>query len=330
MSLALCCAADERAETGRIVTRREQSSPVASVGSVHGYRVESSFDCRFLRAESPAERLVIREAERPPDVDGEPLLAWSPRPLRDFEAKLFTTDGGYVFWTSREGWYDIDPLAPSIAVTPASDRVRREARLWGVPSLLCYLSRGDVPLHAAAVDVGGRALLLAGPGRSGKTTTAAAFLIAGHRVLAEDLVACRPAPPPSLLPGPAMLRVRPDVYPRLRLTNASPVAEDAERVHLALEGAARGDGAPVPLAGIVFLRPGEGAPRLRRRSAEDTIRDLWALSLNLPTEQDRARCFRGVASLAASVPAWDLERAISLDLLDQVVEAVIATCLTPA
>ena len=167
MSLALCCAADDRAESGRVVTRQERSTPGGSVGSVHGYRVEASFDCRFLRAESPGERLVIREAERPPDVDGEPLLAWSPRPLRDFEAKLFTTDNGYVFWTSREGWFDIDPREPSIAVTPVLDRVRREARLWGVPSLLCYLTRGDVPLHAAAVDVDGRALLLAGPGRSG-------------------------------------------------------------------------------------------------------------------------------------------------------------------
>jgi len=311
------------------VTRGPHPGAGGAVGSVHGYRVESSFACRFLRAEAPGDRLVVRESDRAPVVDGDPLLEWSPRPLRDFEAKLFAMRGRFVFWTSREGWYDIDPFEASISVTPASDDVRREARLWGVPSLLCYVTRGDVPLHAAAVDVDGRALLLAGPGRAGKTTTAAAFLTAGHRVLAEDLVACRPEPSPTLLPGPAMLRVRPDVYPRLTLMNASPVAEDAERVHLALEGPARGDGAPVPLAGIVFLRPGEGPPRLRRRSAVDTIRDLWALSLNLPTEEDRARCFRGVAALAASVPAWDLHRPISLDMLEAVVGAVISTCLAP-
>lgn len=311
------------------MTRVPHPGVDGALGSVHGYRVESSFACRFLRTEAPGDRLVVRESDRAPLVDGDPLLEWSPRPLRDFEAKLFAMRGRFVFWTSREGWYDIDPLEPSISVTPASDDVRREARLWGVPSLLCYVARGDVPLHAAAVDVDGRALLLAGPGRAGKTTTAAAFLSAGHRVLAEDLVACRPGRSPSVLPGPAMLRVRPDVYPRLQLTNASPVAEDAERVHLSLEGPARGDGAPVALAGIVFLRQGEGPPRLQRRPAEDAIRDLWALSLNFPTEEDRARCFRGVTALAGSVPAWDLHRPMSLDTLEVVVESVISACLAP-
>lgn len=298
-----------------------------NVGAVHGYQVHSAFPCRFLRAGGVGDRLVVRESDRPPEVIGEPLLEWSPRPLRDFAAKLFAMDGRYVFWTNNEGWYEIDPSEPSISVTRSSDAVRREARLWGVPSLLCYVARGDLPLHAAAVDVGGRALLLAGPGRSGKTTTAAGFLSAGHRILAEDLAACRPGPAPMLFPGPAMLRVRPDVYPRLRLTNASPVVEDAERVHLVLDGPACGDGAPVPLAGIVFLRPGDGAPTLRPRAPQDTLRDLWALSLNLPTEDDRARCFRGVASLAASVPSWDLHRRLTLEGLERVVETVIATCL---
>lgn len=292
--------------------------------------MEPSFPCHFLRDGDAGDRLVVRESDRPPVVEGEPLLEWSPRPLRDFAAKLFAPEGRFVFWTSRDGWYEIDPQEPSISVTPAPDGVRREARLWGVPSLLCYVTRGDLPLHAAAVDVGGKALLLAGPGRSGKTTTAAGFLNAGYRVLAEDLTACRPDPSPSLLPGPSMLRVRPDVYPRLDLKNATPVAQDDERVHLVLDGPARGDGAPVPLAGIVFLRSGDGPTTLHPRPPQDTIRDLWALSLNLPSEHDRARCFRGVATLASSVPAWDLHRRLSLDALDEVVQTVISTCLAAA
>lgn len=298
------------------------------VGSVHGYQVHAAFPCRFLRAGDIGDRLQVRETHRPPHVVGEPLLEWSPRPLREFAAKLFAIERRYVYWTSNEGWFEIDPDEGVITVTPPTDAVRREARLWGVPSLLCYVTRGDLPLHAAAVDVGGRALLLAGPSRSGKTTTAAGFLAAGHRILAEDLTACRPGTPPALLPGPAMLRLRPDVYPLLHLENASLVAEDAERVHLMLDGDARGDGAAVPLAGIVFLRPGDGEPTLHRRAPRDTLRDLWALSLNLPTEEDRARCFRGVASLAASVPAWNLDRRLTPDALDGVVETVISTCLT--
>src|SRR5438034_1082947 len=115
-------------------------------------------------------------------------------------------------WTDLEGWFEIDAANRSVTVPPCSDPVRREERFWGVPVSLCYLLRGDVGIHAAAVEVEGAGVLLAAPGRSGKTTLAGAFLAAGHRLLSEDLSCCRSSPVPLLLPGPAMLRVRRDVH----------------------------------------------------------------------------------------------------------------------
>src|SRR2546430_14670805 len=80
------------------------------------------------------------------------------------------------------------------------------------PPALCCMHRGALPLHAAAVEIESRAVVIAAPGRHGKTTLALAFQRHGYRVLTEDLACCSLASTPKLLPGPALLRVRPDVY----------------------------------------------------------------------------------------------------------------------
>jgi hypothetical protein len=298
-------------------------------GAVHGFDVVAPFPMRFIRnASKLTDALGLSVAIDPPSPTGEPLLEWSPRPQRPFAAKLFGVGSGYAFWTNSEGWYRIDPDRSEIAVPSDADPVRRESRLWGVPALLCYVRRGDVPIHAAAVDIGGRAVLFPAPGRSGKTTTAAAFHRAGFRVLAEDLLACRLGDPIQMFPGPALLRLRRDVHQGLALSDATVVEEDHDRVYVSLDRGRRGDGDPIPVAAMVFLRRGEGGgrPTLVRRSVRETLPDLWALSLKLPNEEDQARCFRGIASIAAAVPAWDLRRELSLAELDDVVGAIVTTC----
>jgi hypothetical protein len=48
--------------------------------------------------------------------------------------------------------------------------------------------RGQIPLHASAVETGGRAIILMGPPGAGKSTTAAAFAQMGCPVLSDDIV----------------------------------------------------------------------------------------------------------------------------------------------
>ena len=57
--------------------------------------------------------------------------------------------------------------------------------------MLCFRARGDTALHAAAVEVDGQAVVLGAPGTFGKTTLAAAFHAAGHRLLSEDTTCIR-------------------------------------------------------------------------------------------------------------------------------------------
>jgi hypothetical protein len=189
---------------------------------------------------------------------------------------------------------------------------------------VCFLARGDLPLHAAAVDVSGEAILLAAPGYSGKTTLAAGFDAAGYRVLSEDMSCIRLRPTPTVIPGPAMLRVRRDVAGRLALRGARNVAAGDDRLHFSLDPTRRGDCRPVPLRALVMLRRSHNGVALERVSPANALRELWPLSFRLPGIEDRARSFHGLTALADNVRVWNLARPLRLDDLDRVVETIAA------
>ena len=190
----------------------------------------------------------------------------------------------------------------------------------GIPTVLCFLSRGDHSLHAASVERHGRAIVVGAPGRFGKTTLAAALVGAGYRLLSEDSTCLRGSPEEVVVvPGPAMLRVRHDPDRRVEVPGAHELQVD-DRVHLAIEPQLRGTGDPVPADAIVFLREAkDDQPRLERVAPEDAIPDLWALSFSTPTDEDRTRCFDGVTQLATRVPIWNLHRPLRYDVLGAVI-----------
>jgi len=294
-------------------------------GSCYGFQPVSELDFEYLRG-GKGQPFAVAELEGEPDSpDGVLVTEWTPIPNRRVWARLYADGPRYRLWVDGFGTFAVDPRAPSVGMpTGEADGVRREERLWGIPAMLCFLARGDLPLHAAAVDVGGAAVLLAAPGYFGKTTLAAGFDAAGYRVLAEDVSCIRFSSRPEVVPGPAMLRIRRDVAASLELPGAQAIAESGDRVHYSLDPARRGDSTPVPLRSIVLLRSGEDGITLDRVAAAGALRDLWPLSFRLPTVEDRERCFDGIARLAAGVPIWNLVRQLRLDELPRVVERIVA------
>ena len=131
-------------------------------------------------------------------------------------------------------------------------------------------------------------------------------------------------PEPEVVPGPAMLRIRRDVAGSLDLPGARAVAESGDRVHFSLDPGRRGDSSPVPLRAIALLRKGEDGIALDTVPAAGALRDLWPLSFRLPTAEDRARCFDGIARLAAGVRIRNLVRPLKLDELERVVERIVS------
>ena len=304
------------------------------VGTCFGYRVRSSLPLAFVRPSGSVGGPVLEVVEGlvsgvEDEHDDEPVLSWTRDEHSPVTARIYRSGpaGDYRVFIDGGGWYGVEAQRRRITVPAGAEPVRREERLWGLPALLAFLARGDLPLHAAAVERDGRAVLLAGPSRAGKTTLAAAAAARGWRLLAEDMSCIRLAASPSVLPGPALLRLRPDVAGELARSHRRSWDLADDRTHVSVDEDRRGDGDPVPVAAVVLLHPGEHL-RLTAVDPAVALRDLWALSFRIPESPDRLRCFEQLGQLVDTVPVRALERPLrtaalpaTLDLLEELTRA---------
>ena len=287
-------------------------------GTCVGFEIRSRLTFQTLR-EGGGSPLYVDEGS---DLagGGAVVRTWTPRAGNPFQGELRKDGTRYAFWASDAGWYLIDPTRPSITMTTGSNPLRREMRLFGIPTAVCLSEVGDISVHASAIEVGGQGVLLAGPSRYGKTTLAAAFARAGHRLLSEDSSRCSAVGRPSVWPGPAAVRLRPDVASHMEVPGARMVEAEQGRVPLVIEEQSRGSGAPVPLGAILILRASvaSATPRLEPARSMDAIRDLLALTFHLPGASGRGSAFSGISDLVARVPAFNLYRPMTMDALGEV------------
>jgi hypothetical protein len=290
---------------------------------MYGFSVRAQQTLRFLRAGGGAETLEILVGQEPqtrPEV--EPLADWALAGTEyQARATLYRVERGYEFWATDAGRYHIDPERGRIEIPATGDEVVREQRLWGMPMMLCYMNRGDFPLHAATVEIGSGAVLIAAPSRYGKTTLALAFHRQGYRVLSEDLVCCRSGSSCEALPGPALLRMRADVYDGSPPTGTHVVVARRDRIYLGLDDERKGSSAPVPIKGIVFLREAEEM-RMEPVAGAVAVADLWHLNFRLATTEFRARSFKQLTRLVDAVPSWNIYRPLRLSDLNATVALI--------
>jgi hypothetical protein len=310
------------------VTARSPRAGVGDGPSCFGFEIRSRTGFQFLRRGGGRDLLEVEVTDEPIAAPESTLLyEWTLRdPSADVTARLYGADGIYQFWTSDAGWFRIDPKARRIELSHHEDAIRREQRLWGVPASLCVKDRGDFVLHGAAVEVDGGAILLAAPGRFGKTTLALAFHQQGHRILTEDTACCSLEPAPALLPGPTSVRLRPDMFAGRAPDGMTVVDVRPDRVHLVLDADRQGGGRPVPIRAIVFLREAEEDIRLERVKSGEALPDLWTLTFRFQHEAERRRAFSQLAQLAARVPVWNLFRPLNVDDLQAVVRSLADGC----
>jgi hypothetical protein len=297
--------------------------------SIFGFTVKSEVPFRFLRDGTGEHALHVDEAsDATLRQEGKPLFEWKLRDQTgDVTAQLYHSDGTYHFWTGDAGWYRIDSVNRVITLSKEAEEVHRETRLWGIPTMLCFVELGDVPLHASAVEISGKAVMFAAPGKFGKTTLALAFHTRGYRVLSEDLSCCRLTPRPALLPGPASLRIRPDMFTGKVPPGTELVTVRPDRVVLALDSDRRGDCRPIPIRSIVFLRESsDDQIRLERVEAVRSLPDLWALSFRPKGDTALARSFRGLSNLATATSVWNLYRPLRVDLMNDVIDRIVSDC----
>jgi hypothetical protein len=294
-----------------------------SMGTCYGFALRSELPFRFLRGGEGDELDVFVSPDRDGGDHGELLQEWSSEDPPGHEIRIFGDEGRYRLWSTVLGWFSIDPTAPSIGVPDTDLDIAREQMTLVTATLLCFHARGDLPLHSAAIDVGGQAIVLAAPGTFGKTTLSAAFWRNGYRVLSEDLTCVRRTPDPAAIPGPAMIRLRRDVAERIDLPDVETVVETPTRVCFAFDPGRRGDCSPVPIRAVILLLTSDEDFRLERVDAPTAVRDLWTLCGLFPTDEDFERRFEAVAELADRIPVYSLSRRLRFEDLDRTVERIV-------
>ncbi len=295
-----------------------------SAPSLFGFSIESDLSFRFLREGGGRETLRVSlgdaNAERPREGL---IIEWPLQgDLHEVTASLYEVPGGFEYWTTDAGRFLVNVAQGRIELPPIADEILREQRMNGLPMALAFTHRGDFALHAAAVEVDGGAILLAAPSRFGKTTLAMAFHERGFSMLAEDLICCRPGTHEAF-PGPAVIRLRPDVYAATPAPGLVEIAKRPDRIFLAPEPGRRGSAGPRPIRGIVFLREGEEVS-VTEASPVEALRDLWHLNFRLPSAEAREYSFRALTALVSEVPIWNLHRPFRLDELGATVDAIVA------
>lgn len=294
--------------------------------SCQGFTLITEFDFRFTRPGASRDQLsVVPMLGELPTPDQPEIFDWQSG--NRVVARLYGGGRIFTFWGEGAGWFRIAPYDGTIEVPDTPDTLRREAWLWGVPTMLTFTQRGDLSLHAAAIEVDGGAVVIAAPGRFGKTTLSVAFHTAGHRLLSEDIARVQLDPEPLVMPGPAFVRMREDTFDGKLPAGMTVERHGAGRVEIAIDEDRRGDASPVPVRAVVLLRESRGDQiELERVATADAIRDLWTLTFRLPESPDRSRAFQQVAEFADRVPVWNLSRPMTMDRLPDVVAAVAELC----
>ena len=135
--------------------------------------------------------------------------------------------------------------------------------LLGQAVSFALVKQGFEPLHATAVVIEGEAVVFLGSDGFGKSTLAACFLAAGHRILTDDLLILRDTPAGVLAyPGPARIKLFPHMARRFlkEATKGVPMNPFSRKMILPLRRQ-HACAAAVPLRAIYALNSPQRASR---------------------------------------------------------------------
>jgi len=184
--------------------------------------------------------------------------------------------------------------------------------LLGQVLSFALLKQGIEPLHATAVVVGGGAVGFLGDCGYGKSTTAAAFLQGGHRLLTDDLLVVSAGDGAVLAhPGPARIKLFPEPARVLMggTARGTPMNGATSKLVIPLDGAPV---SAVPLRALYVLAPPTARRRravtIRRLSPRRAFVELVRGSFNVVVLEPArlARQFELAAWLSTSVPVKSL------------------------
>jgi hypothetical protein len=184
-----------------------------------------------------------------------------------------------------------------------------------------FSQRGLLLLHASAAAMGSGAVAFLGGSGWGKSTTVAALCARGHALLAEEIVAIR-LEGNQVLPAFPQIRLWPDAVRALGLEARFPdplppgVLKHSLRSDLRFSRHAR------PLRRLYVLADGPRVRLIPLSPREGFVALLSHLCSRRIIRVKAVSSFPSYAACARQVRALRLERPQSLEVLDEVVEAV--------
>jgi hypothetical protein len=276
------------------------------VGSLYGFEIKSDLPLRRLNAAAGTRgELVVETA-------AEPLTTPAKEPTGSQ-----VTDDGYCWFSAWElddgacllkmpptGSFLLEPARCRVAVESADDDTELlEHRVASAAICTLLAMREDLVLHAAAVEVEGRAVIFCGPTMRGKSTLVKALGEAGCALLGEDGIAIELSGQEAVAhPGARGVRVR------------RRDGEGRSRTVL-LDDPGPGEPGPCPVAAFVLLE--ERAEELDVEPLEPA-RALALLTPNLVHSGGRAAiavAFQRLAGALGRAPAFSVSLADDLDAL---------------
>jgi len=147
-----------------------------------------------LRLESDLDLPELMPWDGPGDAPADIVVRLGKVPARleapDHVAPVFQTRGRSEYLLALPGTGRIlvrDGREVTIDLDAGADPTNTRAFLASTIQAVLWHQRGLLPLHACALADDGRALALAGPSASGKSTLAALLSAKGHEVMADDV-----------------------------------------------------------------------------------------------------------------------------------------------
>jgi hypothetical protein len=185
---------------------------VAAAGSLYGFDVATDVPlARLRRGAGSRGSLTLSLANVAEPTSGEVVHEWFGP---EVTFRMHRVGERLHCSCSVTGTFVVDAAAGSVEAQPlrGTDEMW-EHRMVGTAIPLLLAERGDLVVHAAAIETDAGALLFVGPAGRGKSTLALTAPALGLRVLAEDGVDVDGDG--VVWPGPRGVRVRRDVVDRL-------------------------------------------------------------------------------------------------------------------
>ncbi len=208
--------------------------------------------------------------------------------------------------------------------------------LLGQALSFALVKNGIEPLHATVVVIQGKAVAFLGDCGFGKSTLAAEFLRAGHRLLTDDLLVLRATGQRMLAyPGPPRIKLFPELARRFLADEATGVPMNPHTRKLVIPlNQDRACGTGVPLAAFYALASpdkmaAERNIRITALSPREAFLRILASAFNiLILHAPRLRRhFEATEALANSITVKELSYPRTLECLPMVREAILSDLL---